>query len=121
MDDYKGSNFEILLERAEDYIKTSIQLFKLNTINKILKVASAIISKAFVTLFLFMFLFIASIGGSILLGDILGELWYGFAIVAAFYGIVAILIALFLNNWFKRKVSNFILKQIVKIGPDEKD
>ena len=120
MEDYKGSNFEILVERAEDYIKTSIQLFKLNTINKILKVASAIISKAFVTLFLFMFLFIASIGGSILLGDILGELWYGFAIVAAFYGIIALVIALFLNNWFKQRVSNFILKQIIKIGPDEK-
>ncbi|MDP3398485.1 MAG: phage holin family protein [Bacteroidales bacterium] len=120
MEDYKGNNFEILLERSEDYIRTCIKLFKLNTINKILKVGSAIITKAVVTLFLFMFLFIASIGGSILLGETLGRLWYGFAIVAAFYGIVAIVIALFLNNWFKRMVSNFILKQIVKIEPDEK-
>ncbi|HCV16206.1 MAG TPA: hypothetical protein DF637_07725 [Rikenellaceae bacterium] len=121
MEDYKGNNFEILLERSEDYIRTSIKLFKLNTINKILNVVSAIISKAVVILFLFMFLLIASIGASILLGEILGELWYGFTIVAAFYGIIAIVIALFLNKWFKQMVNNFILKQIVKIGPDEKN
>lgn len=120
MEDSKGNNFEILLESAQDYIKTSITLYKLNTVNKVLSVVSALISKSVVMLFLSLFLLIASIGAAFLLGDILGQTWYGFMLVAAFYGVVAIVIALFLNNWFNRMISNFLLKQIVKNSPDEK-
>jgi len=114
MEENNVSTFETLLTRTEDYVKTSFELFKLNTLNEILKVVSAVIAKATLLLFFFMFLLIASVAVAILVGDALGEMWYGFIIVAAFYGIIASVISLFLNNWFKNVVSNFIIKQIVK-------
>lgn len=120
MEDSKGNTFEILLESAQDYIKTSITLYKLNTVNKVLSAVSALISKSVVILFLSLFILIASIGAALLLGEKLGQIWYGFMIVAGFYGIVAIIISIFLNNWFNRIISNFLLKQIVKNSPDEK-
>ncbi|MDP3435796.1 MAG: phage holin family protein [Bacteroidales bacterium] len=114
MEEHRENSLDTLLIRTEDYLKTSFELFKLNTLKEILKVVSAVITRATVILFFFMFFLIASIAVAILIGDTLGELWYGFIIVAAFYGIIATIISLFLSNWFKNVVSNFIIKQIQK-------
>ncbi|HBG23766.1 MAG: hypothetical protein A2X17_06555 [Bacteroidetes bacterium GWF2_41_61] len=114
MEENNVSTFETLLTRTEDYVKTSFELFKLNTLNEILKVVSAVIAKATLLLFFFTFFLLASVAVAILVGDALGELWLGFIIVAAFYGIIASVISLFFSNWFKNVVSNFIIKQIVK-------
>lgn len=108
------NTLETLLIRTEDYVKTSFELFKLNTLKEILKVVSAVVAKTTVLLLFFIFFFIASIAAAILIGDALGEMWYGFIIIAAFYGIIASIISIFLSNWFRDIVSNFIIKQIRK-------
>ncbi len=114
MEEHRENSFETLLIRTEDYLKTSFELFKLNTLKEVLKVVSAVITRITVMLFFFMFFLIASIAIAILIGNTLGKLWYGFMIVAVFYGIIATVISLFLNNWVKNVESNFIIKQIRK-------
>ena len=114
MEEYKVNTLEALLQRTEDYVKTSFELFKLNTLNKLVEILSGVITRALIFLFFFMFFLIASVSMAILIGDAIGELWYGFIIIAAFYGIIASVISLFLNNWFKNIISDFIIKQIMK-------
>ncbi len=114
MEENQENTLETLLIRTEDYVKTSFELFKLNTLKEILKVVSAVVAKTTVLLLFFIFFFIASIAAAILIGDALGEMWYGFIIIAAFYGIIASIISIFLSNWFRDIVSNFIIKQIRK-------
>lgn len=114
MEENQENTLETLLIRTEDYVKTSFELFKLNTLKEILKVVSAVVAKTTVLLLFFIFFFIASIAAAILIGDALGEMWYGFIIIAAFYGIIASIISIFLSNWLRDIVSNFIIKQIRK-------
>ncbi len=114
MEEYNDSTFETLLLKTEEYVKTSFELIKLKTLNEILKVVSAIISRTTALLFIFMFFLTASLAVAILIGDSLGKMWLGFIIIAGLYGIIATVITLFLNRWFKTVVSNFILNQIMK-------
>ncbi len=110
----KANILESLLERAEDYGKTSLELFKLRMLNKILNVVSSIISRSSAILFFLMCFLAGTIGVAFLLGDVMGKLWYGFFIIAGFYGLIGFVIYLLMNKWIKKVVSKFILKHIAK-------
>jgi len=49
-----------------------------------------------------------------LLGKILGEFFYGFFIVSAFYALVAFIMYFFLRKWVKRVFYDYMIKQILK-------
>jgi hypothetical protein len=48
------------------------------------------------------------------LGEILGNAYYGFFVVAAFYGIAGIIIHFFMHKWLKKMVRNNFIKQVLK-------
>jgi hypothetical protein len=103
-----------LLDSTEDYIKTSIELIKLKTIDKVTDKASEIISRT-VALFLFvMFLILLSIALGFLLGVALNNTWLGFLIVAGFYGLTGVILFFFTHNWFKKMINNVLIKQAFK-------
>jgi len=54
------------------------------------------------------------LGLALWLGKILGELFYGFFIVAAFYALVAFVMHLFMRKWLKRILYDYIIKQLFK-------
>lgn len=105
---------EILLERAVDYGKTSLELAKLKTLEKTSDVASSVGQHSVALLLIALFLFFLNFGLAFWLGEILGEIYYGFFAVAAFYAIVAIVLRLFMYKWMKKKIRNFIIKQTLK-------
>ena len=103
-----------LLERAEIYGKTSLQLIKLQALEKTTKVASHIYSR-FIAIFVFLLFFIMiSIGVSIWLGDFLGKIYYGFLCLAGFYFISGAVIYFFMHDWIKKQVSNSIITMMLK-------
>jgi hypothetical protein len=108
-----SSVFETLLERAEDYGKTSLELIKLKAVDKLSDGASSAASKVAGGFFLLMFFILASIALSLWLGDVLGKSWYGFLIVAGFYGILGALLIVVKHNWLKKMVSNSIIKSML--------
>jgi hypothetical protein len=59
------------------------------------------------------FLFL-SIGAALWIGDLLGKAWYGFLILAGFYGIIGLIMTLTGNKGLKKIVSNMIIKQVLK-------
>jgi hypothetical protein len=48
------------------------------------------------------------------IGDILGKLYFGFFVVAAFYGITGIIIHFFMHDRLKKIVRNNFIKQVLK-------
>lgn len=105
-------NIEPLFEKIENYGKTSLELYKLKTINKTTSVASTLVSRGTVVVVLLMFLLFASIGLALWLGDILGKPYLGFLCVATFYVLLGGVLYFFLHNFIKRKVSNSIISEI---------
>ncbi len=103
-----------LLERAKDYGKTTFGLFKLNTIDKSADVASSLISRLAILMTVGLSVIIINIGIALWIGKQLGESFYGFFIIGAFYALLAIILSIFRHQWIKYPVSNSIIKQLLK-------
>ena len=105
---------ESLMERVTDYSKTSYELIKLKTLDKTSDVVSSLIPHSIVFLVIASFLLFLNLGLAFWMGELLGNIFFGFFIVAGFYGIVAIVIHFFMHNWLKTYFYNYIIKQVLK-------
>ncbi len=105
---------ESLLEKATEYGKASYELVKLKTLDKTSDVVSSFIPSAIVFVFIVSFLVFLNIGLAIWLGEIMGKIYFGFFVVAAFYGVIACIIHFFMHKWIKNKIGNLIIKRILK-------
>lgn len=103
-----------LFERAEDYGKTTLNLLKLNAIDKSADVVSSLVSRLAVIMTVVFSVLIVSVGLSLWLGKLLGDAFYGFFIIGGFYALLAILLQVFRHQWLKYPVSNSIIKQMLK-------
>jgi phosphoglycerol transferase MdoB-like AlkP superfamily enzyme len=103
-----------LFDRAEEYSKTSLKLFRLNAIDKSADVASSLVSRLAVIMTVVFSVLIGSIGVALWLGKLIGDAFYGFFIVGSFYALLALLLHIFREQWLKYPVSNSIIKQMLK-------
>src|ERR1035437_4472166 len=93
---------ESLLERATEYGKTNYELVKLNVIDKSTNGISSFVPNTVVFLVLSTMLLFFNLGMALWIGKILGELFYGFLLVSAFYAFIAFVMYFFLRKWVKR-------------------
>ena len=105
---------ESLLERATEYGKTSYELVKLKALDKTSDVVSSFIPRSIVIFLVSSFMLFVNIGLGFWIGEILGKIYFGFFVVAAFYGFLGIIIYVFMRKWIKKNVSNYIIKQMLK-------
>ena len=105
---------EALFEKAADYGKTSYELIKLKAIAKTSDIVSSLLPHLIVLLFIAVFWLFFSLGLAFLLGEIMGNAWTGFAVIAGFYLLAGIFIHLFLLKWLKRLFADYIVKQALK-------
>lgn len=110
----QASSFEILFEKASDYIETRVELLKLQAVDKSTDVASSVTSKIIIAILILFFLVMANIGVALLIGDALGKVYWGFFIVAGFYLLVGLIFYAFRNQLLKTPMSNYIVKNILK-------
>jgi len=103
-----------LIEKSEAYIKSSIELIRLKAIDQIAEIASSLVSKIVVILFIAMFFFTFNIGVSLWLGAILGKNYLGFLIISGVYIFFGILFYIFREGWIKTPLSNSIITQALK-------
>jgi len=113
MEDFTKS-IESLLEQTTDYGKTSYEMMKLKTIDKTADVVSSLAPHFLVFIIFWTFLVFSSIGLALWLGKFLGEAYYGFAAVGAFYCIIGIILYFFLYKWLKKITGNCFIKKIFK-------
>lgn len=101
---------EGLVEKAEEFGKTSFELFKLKTVDKTADVLSETISRLLIVVVLVFFISMLNTGIALLIGEFLPRIWYGFMIVAGFYGIVSFILYLMRNRIKQRLGDSFIRK-----------
>lgn len=106
----KTGLLESLVEKAEAYGKTNVELLKLMAVDKTANALSSAVSNAAAYAMLFVCLVIASVGVALWLGEVLGKTYYGFFCVAGFYAVVGLVLVLVKNNVIKKSVSNAIIE-----------
>jgi hypothetical protein len=109
-----ASVIESLIERVEIYGKTTYELTKLKLLESTISVVTFIIARLTVVILISMFALVLSIGAALMLGEVLGKLYYGFFIVAAFYLVTGLVLHFFLPKWIKKPVSELIINQAFK-------
>jgi fatty acid desaturase len=107
------SVFETLIERTEEYGRTSLELLKLKAVDKFSDGASSAASKIAGLFFFIMFFMLVSVGLALWLGDVMGKTWYGFFVVGGVYGILFAVLFFVKHNWLKKMVGNSIIKQML--------
>jgi hypothetical protein len=106
--------FETLFERATDYGKASFELAKLKTLEKASDVISSFIPHSVVFILFASFMLFVNLGLAFWLGEILGNTFFGFFVVAAFYGIAALIVYFLLHKWIKKHICEYLIKQLFK-------
>ncbi len=104
---------ESLYEKAKEYASTNIELAKLKAIDKAADVVSALVPRLIVLLALLIFLFIANIAVALWLGLVMGRAWYGFAVVAAFYLLVAAVVHFVMQPSMKKNIANAVIARLL--------
>lgn len=105
---------EDLLEKVVKYGRAELDLAKLKVIDKASETVSATIPRLLVIVLASVFLLFLNIGAALWAGELFGNLYLGFFAVAAFYGIIALILHLFMHRWLKRKVGDYIIRRILK-------
>jgi len=105
---------ESLLEKITEYGKTSYELVKLNVVDKTSDGVSSLMAHAIVRVVLACFLLFVNLGVAFWVGDMLGKVFYGFFVVAAFYGVVVFVLHFFMRKWMKRMFYDYIIRQMLK-------
>ena len=110
----KANLLESLLEKATEYGKTSFELVKLKALDKSSDIISTIVPRFVVITLFSSFLLFLNLGLALWLGEILGKTFYGFLIVAAFYGFIGLIIHFFMHKLLKKIVSNYLIRKVLK-------
>lgn len=104
---------ESLFERAAEYGKTSYELVKLKALDKTSDVLSSMVPNAVVFVIIALAMLFLNLGLAFWLGEILGKIYYGFFLIAAFYGIIGLVLHFFMHKWLKKLVGNYIIKKVL--------
>jgi hypothetical protein len=112
--DEKENVLSSLLDNVEEYGKTSFELIKLKGLDKASDIAASTISRVAAIIAFLAFLLMASMGVAFWLGDVLGRMWYGFFIVAAFYGLLGLISYFFMHKGLKRIFADMIIQSTLK-------
>lgn len=112
---------DALVERAEDYGKTTLELLKLNAVDKSADIVSFIAVRLVIFIVAALLVFILNIGVAIWIGQLVGQLYLGFFIVGGFYTVVLGIIHFYKESWIRIPVSNAIIGQLLKQKNREKE
>ena len=103
-----------LIDKAENYAKTNIELYKLKAIDKTTDVFSSVAAGIVIGIVITFLLIVLSIGAGFWIGEILGKTYYGFFVVAGFYAVLAIILVLMRRQLLEVFFNNYIVNQIFK-------
>lgn len=105
---------ELLFQKVEEYGKSTLDVLKLQAIEKSADVLSSLMGRLALLVTAALSVLLANIGLAFLIGNWLGNDFYGFFIVAGFYALLAVLLKLFGNVWIEVPLKNSIIAQLWK-------
>ncbi len=104
---------ESLIEKAEDFGKTSVELVKLKVLDKTSAIVSSFIPYSVVFILVASFMIFLNLGLAFWLGEILGETYLGFFVVAGFYIVTGLIFYIFFHKRVKKYICNSIINQML--------
>jgi phosphoglycerol transferase MdoB-like AlkP superfamily enzyme len=104
---------ESLIEKGEQYGKTTLELIKLKALDKSADVTSTLVSWLIVVVLIVLFFLILNIGIALWIGELIGKAYLGFFAVAGFYGLLALILGVFREKLVKKPVNNSIISQVL--------
>jgi fatty acid desaturase len=114
-----SKSIELLIERATQYGKTSFELAKLKALDKTSDVVSSVVPHTGVFILFASFMLFLNLGLAFWLGNILGEVYFGFFVIAAFYIVLGLIMHFFVHNWIKETIRNYIINQFLKYNKEQ--
>ena len=105
---------EELINKSEQYGKTTLELMKLKTLDKTSEVISNSVSWIIIAVFAVLFFLILNIGIALWLGELLGKSYYGFFVVSGFYALLAVIFLIFRKQLIKDPLNNSIVEQVLE-------
>lgn len=105
-------HIDSLFEKASDYVETRIELARLKITEKSSDVISDLASKLILIAIMSVFVLMLNVGIALWLGELLGKSYYGFFVLAGFYGIVALISYFLREKWIEEPVTNAIIKKM---------
>ncbi len=104
---------ESLLEKGGEYGKTSYELVRLNIVGHAAHLGSLFITQLIVKAFFLCFLLFGNLGIALWIGDMLGKSFYGFFILATFYGLAALILHFLAQKWMRRIFNDYLIRQML--------
>lgn len=105
---------EELSDSLKQYLLLNIEIIKLEATNHVSAIGSTVASSLVVGISAFLFVFSLSIGLGFYLSALLGDSYSGFAIIAAFYFLLAIILFLGRKRLIERPLRNKIIEKILE-------
>lgn len=104
---------ESLLESITDYLKTNVELIKLNVLDKASDGISSFVPHTVVFALTATFFLFVNVGLSLWIGDMLGRIYLGFLAVSAFYGLTGLIVRLFFFKHIKQTIKKKLCQTIL--------
>jgi hypothetical protein len=105
----EDSFFADTRQKAQEYVKERIMLFKMELLEKVSKVAAGMLSVMFLVLIVFFIVFFLSIMTGYYFASLTGSLFYGFAIVAGIYILLLIIFLLIKKKVIDVRITNALI------------
>lgn len=114
----KSMILKFLAQIAESLTKTNLDLLKLKAIAKTADTASSIVQKYVVFTAVTIMITLLNVGLALWIGDMLGKIYLGFFILAAFY-VLVVLILYYIPSIIQAPVNNAIILKLLNTKEDE--
>lgn len=114
-----ATNLGKLYDKAEQYSRTSLELIKLNAIDKSSDVISSLAVVATLAFIVAIFTLFINLGLALLIGNALGDYAMGFFIMSGFYVFVGIILYVFRKNLIKAPIDNIVVGKLMKEKDDK--
>jgi hypothetical protein len=108
--DNSATSIENLIERIEQYGKTTFELYKCHTAYESAALFSYLAVKIILGIILFIITILFTVALALWIGDTLGKTAYGFLIMGCFFCVVGLIFYGFQKPLIKTKMSNVVIK-----------
>lgn len=112
--EHEANQFETLFVKATEYANNKLELTKLRAVQRTSSVVSEAASSFILLCIIALFALVLNIGLGLLIGEMIGKIYYGFFVLSGFYLLAFIIFYSFRARWVKSPVANTIIKSLSK-------
>jgi len=106
-------HLESLFSNTKEYLENKTDLWKLKLVDKSSDIVASVVEKLLLVFILSVFFVLLTIGLALLIGHWLGHSFWGFFVLAGFYGVVGWVIHASRDKIIKTPISNSFIQKFL--------